>query len=126
MIDTSVIAKLIMREENYVEAAKEVEADGETLDLAILEVANVILKYYKREMLSAQEARERFEELKELSETLIIIDFKKFLEQAFETAMATNLTIYDSLYIVSSNKLVTSDVKQAEIAKQHGRNVILI
>jgi predicted nucleic acid-binding protein len=126
VIDASVIAKLIMREENYVEAAKEVEADGETLDLAILEVANVILKYYKREMLSAQEARERFEELKELSETLIIIDFKKFLEQAFETAMATNLTIYDSLYIVSSNKLVTSDVKQAEIAKQHGRNVILI
>jgi len=126
VIAASVIAKLIMREENYVEAAKEVEADGETLDLAILEVANVILKYYKREMLSAQEARERFEELKELSETLIIIDFKKFLEQAFETAMATNLTIYDSLYIVSSNKLVTSDVKQAEIAKQHGRNVILI
>jgi predicted nucleic acid-binding protein len=126
VIDASVIAKLIMREENYVEAAKEVEADGETLDLAILEVANVILKYHKREMLSAQEAQERFEELKELSETLIIIDFKKFLEQAFETAIATNLTIYDSLYIVSSNKLVTSDVKQAEIAKQHRRNVILI
>jgi predicted nucleic acid-binding protein len=126
VIDASVIAKLIMREENYVEAAKEVEADGETLDLAILEVANVILKYHKREMLSAQEAQERFEELKELSETLIIIDFKKFLEQAFETAIATNLTIYDSLYIVSSNKLVTADVKQAEIAKQHGRNVILI
>ena len=126
MIDASVIAKLIMREENYVEAAKEVEADGETLDLAILEVANVILKYYKREMLSAQEAQERFEELKELSETLIIIDFKKFLEQAFETTIATNLTIYDSLYIVSSNRLVTSDVKQAEIAKQHGRKVILI
>lgn len=126
MIDASVIAKLIMREENYVEAAKEVEADGETLDLAILEVANVILKYHKREMLSAQEAQERFEELKELSETLIIIDFKKFLEQAFETAIATNLTIYDSLYIVSSNKLVTSDIKQAEIAKQHRRNVILI
>jgi predicted nucleic acid-binding protein len=126
VIDASVIAKLIMREENYVEAAKEVEADGETLDLAILEVVNVILKYHKREMLSAQEAQERFEELKELSETLIIIDFKKFLEQAFETAIATNLTIYDSLYIVSSNKLVTSDIKQAEIAKQHRRNVILI
>jgi predicted nucleic acid-binding protein len=40
VIDASVIAKLIIREENYVEAAKEVEADGETLDLAILEVAN--------------------------------------------------------------------------------------
>ena len=37
-----------MREENYVEAAREIEADDETLDLAILEVANVILKYHRR------------------------------------------------------------------------------
>lgn len=48
MIDASVIAKLIMREEDYVEAAREIEADDETLDLAMLEVANVILKYHKR------------------------------------------------------------------------------
>lgn len=65
MIDASVTAKLIMREENYVEAAKEVEADGETLDLAIPEVANVVLKYHKREMLNEtmkllREALERF------------------------------------------------------------------
>jgi predicted nucleic acid-binding protein len=73
VIDASVLAKLIMREENYVEAAKEVEADGETLDLAIYEVANVILKYHKRGKLPTQEARERFEELRELSETLRIL-----------------------------------------------------
>lgn len=47
MIDASVIAKLIMREENYVEAAREIEADDETLDLAILEVA---LLYASRAM----------------------------------------------------------------------------
>jgi predicted nucleic acid-binding protein len=126
VIDASVIAKLIMREEDYVKAAKEIEADGETLDLAILEVANVILKYHRRGVLSAQEAREKFEELKELSKTLRVLDFKKFLEQAFELAMMTNLTVYDFLYIVSSSKLVTSDIKQAEAAKQHGRKVILI
>jgi len=126
VIDASVIAKLIMREEDYVKAAKEIEADGETLDLAILEVANVILKYHRRGVLSAQEAQEKFEELKELSKTLRVLDFKKFLEQAFELAMMTNLTVYDFLYIVSSSKLVTSDIKQAEAAKQHGRKVILI
>jgi len=126
VIDASVIAKLIMREEDYVEAAREIEANDETLDLAILEVANVILKYHRGGILSAQEARERFEELKELSKTLRILDFKKILEEAFEFAMATNLTIYDSLYIVSSNKLVTSDIKQAEAAKQHGRKVVLV
>ena len=126
MIDASAIAKLIMREESYVEAAREIEADDETLDLAILEVANVILKYRRRGILSAEEARERFEELKELSKTLRILDFKKFLEQAFELATATNLTIYDSLYIVASGKLVTSDAKQAEAAKRHGREVVLV
>ncbi len=126
MIDASVIAKLIMREENYVEAAREIEADDETLDLAMLEVVNVILKYHKRGKLSMQEAQERFEELRELSETLRILDFKKFSEQAFELAITTNLTIYDSLYIVSSSKLVTSDVKQAGIAERYGRKVVLI
>jgi predicted nucleic acid-binding protein len=126
VIDASVIAKLIMREENYVEAAKEIEADDETLDLAILEVANVILKYHRRGILSIEEMLERFEELKELSKTLKILDFKKFLEQAFEFAITTNLTIYDSLYIVASSKLVTSDINQAEAAKQHGRRVVLV
>jgi len=126
VIDASVIARLIMREENYVEAAGEIEADDETLDLAILEVANVILKYHRRGTLSAEDTRERFEELRELSKTLRVLDFKKFLEQAFELATATNLTIYDSLYIVASSKLVTSDIKQAEAAKQHGRKVVLV
>jgi len=73
-----------------------------------------------------QEAQERFEELRELSGTLRILDFKKFSEQAFELAIATNLTIYEPLYMVSSSKLVTSDVKQAGIAKQYGRKVVLI
>ena len=126
MIDASVIAKLIMREENYVEAAREIEADDETLDLAILEVANVILKYHKRGILPVEEIREKFEELKELSKTLRILGFRKFLEQAFEFAATSNLTIYDSLYIVASSMLVTSDIRQAEAAKQHGRKVILV
>ena len=126
MIDASVLAKLIMREENYVEAAREVEADGETLDLAIYEVANVILKYHKRGKLSTQEVRERFEELMELSEALRILDSKIFLEHAFKIATATNLTIYDSLYIASANKLATSDTKLAEVAKQYGRKIVLV
>ena len=118
MIDVSVIAKLIMWEENYGEAALEVEADGEKLDLAILEVANVIMKYHKRGRITTQEVWERFEELEKLSDTLKLHEFRKYLGKAFETAIATNLTIYDALYIVSSGKLVTSDVKQAEIARQ--------
>jgi predicted nucleic acid-binding protein len=35
LIDTSVVAKLIMREENYVEATREIEANDETVNLAM-------------------------------------------------------------------------------------------
>jgi predicted nucleic acid-binding protein len=46
--------------------------------------------------------------------------------EAFKLAIATNLTIYHSLYVVSSRKLVTSDVKQADITKLYGRKIALI
>ncbi|RLG09309.1 MAG: hypothetical protein DRN68_01855 [Thaumarchaeota archaeon] len=87
MLDASIIAKLIMREEDYRRAAEQIEAHGETMDLALIEVSNVILKYYKRGELSLQEARERFKELQELSKTLKILRSREFLEQAFETAL---------------------------------------
>ena len=59
MLDASVIAKLIMREEDYHRAAEEIEAHDETMDLALIEASNIILKYYRRGELSLREARER-------------------------------------------------------------------
>ncbi len=126
MLDASVIAKLIMREEDYYRAAKEIELDGETLDLALMEVSNVVLKYYRRGEITLQEAWEKLEELIKLSSTLKVLRFRDFLKEAFELATSVDITIYDSLYIISSTKLVTADAKQAEIAKQQGKNVILI
>jgi predicted nucleic acid-binding protein len=73
-----------------------------------------------------REAQERFEELGKLSEKIRILNSKKFSEQAFKLPIATNLTIYDSLYVVSSRKLVTSDVKQADVTKLYGRKIVLI
>ena len=126
MLDASIIAKLIMREEDYRRAAEQIEAHGETMDLALIEVSNVILKYYKRGELSLQEARERFKELQELSKTLKILRSREFLEQAFETALERDLTIYDSLYLVGSDMLITADAKQAEEAKHMEKQVTLI
>jgi predicted nucleic acid-binding protein len=51
---------------------------------------------------------------------------RQFLEHAFKIATATSLTIYDSLYIASANKLATSDIKLAEVAKQYGRKIVLV
>jgi len=126
VLDASIIAKLIMREEDYRRAAEQIEAHGETMDLALIEVSNVILKYYKRGELSLQEARERFKELQELSKTLKILRSREFLEQAFEMALERDLTIYDSLYLVGSDMLITADAKQAEEAKHMEKQVTLI
>ena len=126
MLDASVIAKLIMREEDYHRAAEEIEVHGETMDLALIEVSNVILKYYGRGELSLREARERFRELQELSKTLKVLSFREFLEQAFEIALEKNLTIYDSLYIVGSDTLITADAKQAGEAKHLGKRITLL
>ena len=126
MLDASVIAKLIMREENYRRAAEEIEVHGETMDLALIEVSNVILKYYRRGELSLQEARERFRELQELSKSLKLASSREFLEQAFEIALENDLTIYDSLYIVGSDALITADAKQARKAERMGRQVTLV
>ena len=126
MLDASVIAKLIMREENYRRAAEEIEVHGETMDLALIEVSNVILKYYRRGELSLQEARERFRELQELSKSLKLASSREFLEQAFEIALENDLTIYDSLYIVGSDVLITADAKQARKAERMGRQVTLV
>ena len=126
MLDASVIAKLIMREENYRRAAEEIEVHGETMDLALIEVSNVILKYYRRGELSLQEARERFRELQELSKSLKVVSSREFLEQAFEIALEKDLTIYDSLYIVGSDVLITADAKQAREAERMGRQVTLV
>ena len=126
MLDASVIAKLIMREENYRRAAEEIEVHGETMDLALIEVSNVILKYYRRGELSLQEARERFRELQELSKSLKVASSREFLEQAFEIALEKDLTIYDSLYIVGSDALITANAKQAREAEQMGRQVTLV
>ena len=126
MLDASVIAKLIMREENYRRAAEEIEVHGETMDLALIEVSNVILKYYRRGELSLQEARERFRELQELSKSLKVTSSREFLEQAFEIALEKDLTIYDSLYIVGSDVLITADAKQAREAEQMGRQVTFV
>jgi len=126
VLDASVIAKLIMREENYRRAAEEIEVHGETMDLALIEVSNVILKYYRRGELSLQEARERFRELQELSKSLEVASSREFLEKAFEIALEKDLTIYDSLYIVGSDVLITADAKQAREAERMGRQVTFV
>ncbi|MEM3922195.1 MAG: type II toxin-antitoxin system VapC family toxin [Nitrososphaerota archaeon] len=126
VLDASVIAKLIMREENYEEAGRKILEDGETLDLAMIEVANTVLKYFMRGEIKLAEAEERYGELVDLFNVLDVKRATDFLGQAFEASLKLQITIYDSLYIVSSNRLITADSKQAKAAMSLGKSVTMV
>jgi predicted nucleic acid-binding protein len=61
---------------------------------------------------------------------MIIVNQDKYLIKAFKIANRNKITIYDFLFIALAKlknlELVTSDIKQYEIAKNEGVNVILI
>ncbi|MEM1727076.1 MAG: type II toxin-antitoxin system VapC family toxin [Nitrososphaerota archaeon] len=126
MLDASVIAKLIMREENYEEAGRKILEDGETLDLAMIEVANTVLKYFMRGEIKLAEAEERYGELVDLFNVLDVKRATNFLGQAFEASLKLQITIYDSLYIVSSDRLITADSEQAKAAMSLGKSVTMV
>ena len=52
------------------------------------------------------------------------------IDDAFSMALKYGVTVYDALYIAYANKnralLLTSDRKQAEVAKRIGVSVVLI
>ncbi len=126
VLDASVIAKLIMREENYEEAGRKILEDGETLDLAMIEVANTVLKYFMRGEIKLAEAEERYGELVDLFNVLSVRKSIDFLGRAFEASLKLQITIYDSLYIVSSDRLITADSKQAKAAMSLGKSVTMV
>jgi len=126
VLDASVIAKLIMREENYEEAGRKILEDGETLDLAMIEVANTVLKYFMRGEIKLAEAEERYGELVDLFNVLSVRKSIDFLGRAFEASLKLQITIYDSLYIVSSDRLITADSKQAKAAMSLGKSVTIV
>lgn len=126
VLDASVIAKLIMREENYEEAGRKILEDGETLDLAMIEVANTVLKYFMRGEIKLAEAEERYGELVDLFNVLDVKRATDFLGRAFEASLKLQITIYDSLYIVSSDRLITADSKQAKAAMSLGKSVTIV
>ncbi|MEM1655362.1 MAG: type II toxin-antitoxin system VapC family toxin [Nitrososphaerota archaeon] len=126
VLDASVIAKLIMREENYEEAGRKILEDGETLDLAMIEVANTVLKYFMRGEIKLAEAEERYGELVDLFNVLDVKRATNFLGQAFEASLKLQITIYDSLYIVSSDRLITADSEQAKAAMSLGKSVTMV
>lgn len=99
-----------------------------TLDHTIVEFYNIL---WKKMYLLKQNIEYKIV-LKELELFIQIVDIEKsknYVERALEISLMEGLPIYDSLFITlakdKNESLITSDKKQAEIAKKYV-NVIYI
>ena len=130
VLDASVLSKFILKEEGWREASNYV-ASAVSVDHVVKEVSNAIWKAYRRKLIDFKDAEKKFSALISLlGVNLRLVDERELIPQAFELAMRTNLTVYDSLYVVLAKKeylpLVTSDELQGSVANNEGVEVILV
>ena len=98
-------------------------------DLSVKEVANALWKkILMGEMNEDFAIKILYDLLKR--EAIIIVNQDEYLIEAFKTANRNKITIYEFLFISLAKsinlELVTSDIKQYEIAKNEGVNAHLI
>lgn len=121
VVDASVIAAIILREDNYEKLLQHLK-NSITLDQAFKEASNAILKAVMRSHLSGEEAVKAFSLLKMMNGILEIRNEDEYLDASFKIALETGLTIYDSLYLALARSekrpLLTLDENQREAAKK--------
>ena len=130
VVDASALAKYILREDNWRSIRSFLEKETISLDHVVKEVANAIWK--KSAMLKQEPpniAKMRLQLLRKLvdEDVVKIEDELMYLDKAFEIAIENGLTVYDALYIAQAiahhAELLTSDKRQAEVAKKLGVKV---
>jgi len=127
VIDSSSIIKYIAKEEHWKRVEEYVKEGCITLDLAVKETANALVKKTLRGEVDLETAREILNYIPR------IVKIKSQNEQfpkALEIAVKNKLPIYDALFMALSLNtnvpLLTSDKKQAETSKEYGITVILV
>ena len=120
ILDSSVIAAIFFKKE-FSERAERVAEINKliTVDLAMVEVANVA---YKRVALFKESKEIGLKALRRSIDFIVtaceVISSQGLLEDAFEIAIADTITIYDSLFVAASEReklpLFTADEKLYE------------
>jgi len=92
----------------------------------IKEVSNAIWKHaYLHRRISRDLGLKLYVTLKRLKEERVIVleDQQPYIDRAFEISLNQGITVYDALYVAQALKygeLLTSDVKQRDVAKRMG------
>ncbi len=131
--DSSVLAAYILREEPVWEAIEKLilKNDVYTLDLAIKEALNAVWKHaVLTRTLSSKVAKGKMSALLYLVESnaITVESQAGYLEEAFEIAITSRVTVYDALFIAQAKAknapLATLDDLQASVAKRLGVSVV--
>jgi predicted nucleic acid-binding protein len=129
VIDSSVLVKLLSREEGWKEARRLVAEGSMTVDLAIKEVANALWKKILRDEVDLQTVLEIVSDLSS-GNVVKLVSQEDLMRDALELAVKTRITVYDALFIALAKKtglrLATADREQARAAEQAGVEVVLL
>ena len=123
VIDSSSLVKLFSREEEWDRVEEMVLEGVVSLDLSLKEVANALWKKVLDKEIKAQDAEEILKDLTR-QDVIKMRNQNDYMLGAFRIALKNKITIYDALFIElaknTNTELVTSDSKQAEIARKEG------
>jgi len=115
VIDSSVYASVVVKDEFYDECRKYMIAEKATLDLAFAEAGNVVWKHMKMGRITEKDAVKRTEALKRLINTSKVYSTESYLVDAVRLAVEYDVSVYDALFISLAvrlnEKLVTTDSK---------------
>jgi predicted nucleic acid-binding protein len=129
VVDASVVAKWVIPGEPWESEARVLqgkiafrEVEAYAPPLLLYEVASVILKSIFRGVLKIDDGIQALEALKNLGLSIQAVDWNG-LAEILRIAIASKLTVYDSIYLQLSKKinapLITADIQ----LRQRGRSV---
>ena len=129
ILDSNVLIKLIVNEPNSEKARRRIREVIEenfslyTIDIALAESLNALWKHVKLHRdLQKREAESAAKDLKELYDSLNVVTARELLDEAVETALTWDITVYDSLYVAAAKKLratlYTADQKLYNVSKK--------
>jgi len=131
VIDSSILAKYLLKEEGWRRVAETLRERPFTLDLAVKETANAL---WRRVVLlrdiDVDKASTLLDDLLKLKKALRVEPQDRYLRAAFEIAITHRITVYDALFIAQARAknavLVTADEKQYSIARGVGVEPVLV
>lgn len=126
VIDSSAVTKYSTKEDGWrIVESHMIVADS--LELAIKETGNALWKKMRRKEIELETAKTI---VRTLTETLWILDQKKYIQRALEIANEYDISIYDALFVacaeIEKSKLVSCDARQLEVALKLGIETVRV